>query len=290
MMRFLRQKRGGDWLREGVIFLTAAIVFAVPLAAAEPYEDSLAAFLAGYVHEGSVHYAGLRAHPEVMDKVIRDLEAVTEKRYRGWEEADRIAFWINAYNVAAANLVFRNHPIENTSPFQGADYPAGSVQQIPRVWKRVCIRLLGKDRSLDEIEHEILRKEFRDPRILFALARASAGGPLLRGEPYTGPRLDKQLEEQVSAFLSDSENIRWDPLKHKLLLSPLFRWFEKDFESSGGFLAFVRRRWPEDKEPRLPAVKEASVEWLKYDWHLNEWRPSGEKSAADTGPRAKPGE
>lgn len=289
MVRFLRKKHGGRWRWGAVVFLTAALAAPVILTAAQPYEDSLAVFLGGFVHDGSVHYAGLRAQPEVMEKVVRDLEAVTEEQYRRWEEGDRVAFWINAYNIAAANLVFRHHPIERTNPHPGANYPPDSIQQIPRVWKRGCIRALGRERSLDEIEHEILRKEFQDPRIPFALARASSGGSRLRQEPYTGGRLSLQLDDQVLSFMIEAENVRWDPLKRKLLLSPLFRWFEKDFEATGGFLSFVYRHWPEGKEPRMPAGKDISVEWLNYDWHLNDWRPGAGQKDEDGEVRAKQG-
>ena len=115
--------------------------------------------------------------------------------------------------------------------------------------------------SLNQIENEILRKEFQDPLIHFAIVCASLGCPVLRREPYTADQLDRQLDDQVLQFLQDPKKFRYDSAKIELYLSPIFKWFKEDF--TAGPTAFIKKYWPGISE-------NAKIRWLQYDWTLNE--------------------
>ena len=136
---------------------------------------------------------------------------------------------------------------------------------------------------MNEIEHDILRKEFDEPRIHMALVCAALGCPPLRNEPYQGSRLNEQLEDQTHRFLTDASKFRIDWEKRRVLLSAIFKWYGQDFRSfyaghaaltrhsldTAGVLDFVRRHLPPDQQEFLESGH-YKIDYLDYDWSLNE--------------------
>ena len=108
------------------------------------------------------------------------------------------------------------------------------------------VRAAGRELTLDEVEHEIVRKEFQEPRIHFALVCAAVSRPPLRREAYTGDRLDAQLEEQARRFLGDRGKNRVDAVSGTVFVSPIFVWYRDDFggsnEALGRYLPAPGRR------------------------------------------------
>jgi hypothetical protein len=166
------------------------------------------------------------------------------------------------------NLVAEHYPIHRKFGWKALAYPGNSIQQIPDVWDRKAVRVLGKDRSLNEIEHQILRKRFKDPRTHFVLVCASIGCPKLRGEPYIAERLGGQLDDQARTFMSDTGKARYEPESDTLFLSPILKWFEDDFKAVGGGIAFVKKYYPSEMASQLS--DKTKTKWLDYDWSLNE--------------------
>jgi hypothetical protein len=167
----------------------------------------------------------------------------------------QLAFWINAYNAYTIQLV-------------NAHGERKSIRNIDRAWKQEIVRAGGRTMSLDFVEHEIVRKRFREPRIHFALVCAARSCPPLRREAYTGDRLQAQLEEQARLFIarSPAQN-RIDVATATAHLSPIFGWFRDDFGADlGKFLA----RYVDDPAARalLESGKFKIVE-TTYDWSLN---------------------
>jgi hypothetical protein len=177
---------------------------------------------------------------------------------------ERLAFWINAYNVLAIDVVLRHYPLASIRD-------AGSL--LRPVWKRAAGRVGGKARSLDEIEHAILRP-LGDPRIHGAIVCASLSCPPLLREPYRSESLDAQLDANVRRWLADPrKGVRVDPAADRLELSPIFDWFEEDFAAAGGVLAFVERFAPVSVAEWLRARGgDVELRSLEYDWHLNDLR------------------
>lgn len=225
-------------------------------------------FLNRYVREGRVDYASVKKSPELLLSAAKNIEEVHSEEYDQFSRNEKMAFWINAYHISIVRLVIEHYPIKKVLGWRALIYPENSVQQIPDVWNRPVLMAFGRAWSLDDIEHEKLRREFQDPRIHFAVNCASLGCTRLRGEPYLGDRLDKQLDEQIWQFLSDPEKVHYDSVTDTLYLSPLFKWFGKDFESSGGFISFIKSHWTEPEAKQLS--NETKIKWLGYDWSLNE--------------------
>ena len=140
-----------------------------------------------------------------------------------WAEQDRLAYYLNLYNAATIQLVIRHYPLESIKEI-------GSKFQIPFVntpWQIRFIRLGDQWYDLDNIEHGIIRKEFNEPRIHFALVCAAYSCPKLRNEAYDPERLHEQLDDQTRVFLAnrDKNIIK----KDELILSRIFQWYKGDF-------------------------------------------------------------
>lgn len=248
----------------GLALFLPALLFA---GSVDQHPSNLQQFLSQYLKDGLVSYQEIQKSPESLDRILSELKAVQKENYENWELDQQKAFWINAYNIAVIKEVMDHFPLKKGLNWKVLAYPSHSIQQIPNVWNRKTIRLLGADRSLNEIEHEILRRKFKDPRIHFALVCASLGCPVLRSEPYRGDKLDSQLEDQIRTFLSDPRKAYYDKKTDLLYLSPIFKWFRKDFEPFGGVTAFVEKYWP---EPKVKPTSKTEIKWLDYDWSLNE--------------------
>ncbi|MCA9395586.1 MAG: DUF547 domain-containing protein, partial [Candidatus Omnitrophica bacterium] len=171
--------------------------------------------------------------------------------------------WLNVYNATIMKTVIDHYPISPGFSLKGLAYPKNSIQQIANVWDKKSSNFLGKPMSPNNIENDTLRKEFHEPRIHFALVCASAGCPPIRNEAYTSERLDTQLEDQVSIFLSDINKNRISG--NTIEISKIFKWFEADFGGMQGVKSFIGRRKPDWKIDDSTAVR-----YLDYDWSLNE--------------------
>jgi hypothetical protein len=124
--------------------------------------------------------------------------------------------------------------------------------------------------TLDDVEHRIIRKEFRDARIHVALVCAAVGCPPLRSEAYIGERLDAQLDEQARRFLGQPEKNRVDVTTRTVHGSPIFTWYHEDF---GGDLRGVGAFWARyvPPGPAQDLLRSGDFRWLdtEYDWSLN---------------------
>jgi len=167
------------------------------------------------------------------------------------ESSQRIAFYINAYNIFAIKMVVDHYPLESIRD-------VGSF--LRPVWNRRAGTLGGDDVTLDQIEHDILRK-LGEPRIHFAIVCASVSCPDLRAQAFESELLSEQLDEQVSGFLRNAQKgLEVD--KGLIRVSKIFDWFEEDFEPAGAE-AFIRRYRD------LPANTRVRAN-LDYDWSLND--------------------
>ena len=173
----------------------------------------------------------------------------------------QIAFWVNAYNILAIDLV-------------AAHYPVASIRDIGSllrpVWKRPAGTVGGRNVTLDEIEHGIVRP-FGDPRTHAVVVCASTSCPALPREPLTAARLDAQLDAAVRAWLADRDKgMRIDRAAQTVHLSKIFDWFEEDFAKAGGVVAFAIRYAPEADRDWLRAhAATARIDYFDYDWAVN---------------------
>jgi Protein of unknown function, DUF547 len=246
---------------------TACALFAVAFAvcvllsppkaeAAEPDWSDYATVLQRYTRTEEVggatvtrvHYTGLRNEPQ-FGRVVEQLAAFSPDTLA--TRAERLAFYINAYNILAIKVVLDNWPLESIRD-------AGNLFR--PVWKKTAGTIGGRAATLDEVEHRILRP-LGEPRIHLAIVCASLSCPDLRREPYAAARLDMQLDEDARRFLRDP-NKGVQVTADAIRVSRIFDWFGEDFAAGGGIETFIRRY--RDDLPERPLRAD-----LPYDWSLN---------------------
>ncbi|HUG75926.1 MAG TPA: DUF547 domain-containing protein [Burkholderiales bacterium] len=212
-----------------------------------------------------VRYAGM-ARDRAELKAYRDsLSRVGETEFRGWTGSEQMAFLINAYNAFAVEKILTRYPdIRSIWDF-------GKLFGNP--FKDRFFALLGRNMSLDGIEHATLRKPgaYDEPRVHYAVNCASIGCPMLREEAYVPGRLDAQLEEQARRFLSDRLRNRYDPASGRLEVSEIFKWFREDFEPRERYFSrYAELLADEPRHQQLIAEGKAPIAHVEYDWKLND--------------------
>ncbi len=255
------------------------------LPAAEAFDHDhrdLTALLQAHVAEGRVDYAALAARPAGLADYLESLNAVSAEDIAGWDDAQQLAFWINAYNALAIDTIVAHYPLKRRG-LRGFAFPRSSIQQIDAVWTLKRRVIGGERRSLDDIEHGIIRANFNEPRIHFALVCAAVSCPELRAEAYRAAELDTQLQEQLTGFLANAtKGLRIDPRRRRISISAIFKWFPEDFplppavdgELAGkteqaGVVHFISRAAPAAAGTALRS-RDFRVDYLPYDWALNE--------------------
>jgi hypothetical protein len=257
-------RRAASWRTMRFLIVLCLLARAVH-AACSPADHSHAqwsAILERWVQDGGLDYGGLQHEGQApLAAYLASLSGTCAEDYERWTHAQRIAFWINAYNAFTVRLILDHHPIASIRRIGWLPGAAFREKFIPMQG------LKGGTISLDEIEHGTLRSAFREPRIHFALVCASRSCPPLRREAYRGMDLDRQLDDQTRTFLRDPTKNRVDPTARTLYLSPIFKWFAGDFEAAAGSLpAYVAPYLGSD----TTSVSDYRVEFLDYDWSLND--------------------
>lgn len=210
-----------------------------------------------------VDYAGMAEDKAELDAYLATLSEVTLRDYRKWNKNQQLAFLINAYNAFTIDLVLTKHPDLKSIK------DIGGLFKSP--WKIDIGSLLGRQRTLDEIEHEMIREKgvFDEPRIHVAVVCASIGCPALRSEAFTAEQLDLQLEDSVVRFLSDRSRNRLSG--DRLQVSKIFDWYGDDWEDLKGFFAkYADVLSDETAGKSLIRSGEFDLGFLRYDWALND--------------------
>lgn len=218
-----------------------------------------------------VDYAGMARERARLKTYLDALATVRPGEFDRWPKAERLAFLINAYNAWTVELVLTRYPDLRSIK------ELGGVFSSP--WKKRFIPLLGQSRSLDDIEHGLIRAEgaYEEPRIHFAVNCASVGCPALRNEAYVGDQLDAQLEDATRRFLADRSRNRFNPVTQRLEVSKIFDWYRQDFERGWGGYAKISQFFARhadvlaDTESirRLLRAGQIRLTHLDYDWALN---------------------
>ena len=233
-------------------------------------------------NRGRVSYQNLKENRSSLDRFGDALNKLNPLAQKRWTRKEKLAFWINAYNALTLKAIVDNYPIQ-ASFLSSLRYPQNSIRQISGVWNKFLNPVMGQNLTLDQIEHDILRKEFNEPLVHMALVCAAIGCPPLRNEAYRSGILEAQLKDQSRRFLANPQKFRIDRKKRRVYLSPILKWFGNDFISRYGtdlqyrehnqriraVLNFATQYVP--MKDRIYLLKETySVHYLHYDWSLNE--------------------
>jgi hypothetical protein len=192
-------------------------------AAADPLHRPLDQLLDVNVRDGFVYYRALRSMRGGLDRYVASLD-VPAAAYDRWPRERRMAFWLNAYNAFVLQTVVGHYPIRG----RAADYPPGSIRQIPGAFERVKHRAAGRSLTLDDIEKTIL-PEFKDPRLYLALGRGAVGSGRLRSEAYTAARLAEQLDAVQKEFVGQHAMLRIDRGTASMSVTPIVSWRAGEF-------------------------------------------------------------
>jgi hypothetical protein len=223
------------------------------------------------VRDGLVYYRALKSDRGRLDRYVASLN-VPAATYQGWSKGQQMAFWVNAYNAFVLETVINNYPLK------------GNIKQIPGAFDKNTFRAAGRTVTLDQIEKTIL-PEFKEPRLFLALGRGAIGSGRLRSEAYTAERLEKQLADIESEFVSIRYLYRADRLTNQIAITPIFSWREAEWVAGyaakadavfatrspieRAIIAFIAPHLlPLEKE--LVKKNEFRVVFQEMDWRLND--------------------
>ncbi len=203
--------------------------------------------------EGKVNYQGFIENKQELESYLSTLSAFPFDRVRITREAG-MALWINAYNAFTVKLIIDHYPLNSITELNDGD-------QNP--WDKAFILMSGEYISLNKIEHEILRAQFKDPRIHFAINCASVSCPKLMNSAFTAENLEKMLEQGTRDYINNSDENKISPAKAEV--SQLFQWFAGDFiDAEGSVKAFI------NKYSKTQILERTKLEYKEYNWSLNE--------------------
>ncbi|MGD8787242.1 MAG: DUF547 domain-containing protein, partial [Phycisphaerales bacterium] len=254
---------------------------------ATAFHEKCADILKNYVDEqGMVNYQTLRRKRLSLINLLNEFNNLDPNVYKSWSKEDKIAFWLNAYNIQMLKIITENYPIRSSRILRL--YPGwgpNSIMHIKGIWTNYKFLVMDEEFTLSEIDKRFFRKEFDDPRIFFAISRASLSSPPLRNEPYYGHKLNEQLEDQTRRFLSSPLAFRIDKENQSVYLSSLFqsssygkefidkftidRKFKEQDRTIRAVLNFITNYVSRDDVSFLE-VGNYSVKFIKYDWTIND--------------------
>ncbi len=233
--------------------------------------------------EGMVDYNSLRRNRDNIKDILNLYAKFDPNKFNAMTKKDKIAFWLNAYNIQMLNVITRNYPIESTRIMR-IIWPPTSIRHIDGIWQTRFI-VMDEEFTLNEVEQRFFGKEFNEPRVFLALTHASRSSPPLNSEPYYGEKLYRQLDDQAKKFLSGEKAFRIDKDKASVALSAIFQptWHGKYFTDKYGtdkkfksyepvqraVLNFVSGYIPQGDVNYLE-LESYEVKFIRYDWRLND--------------------
>lgn len=214
-------------------------------------------FLKNYVNSGLVDYSLVKTNIEELKDL---LSAYEQTRYEVANE--KKAMLINYYNLVAIKLLADN-------------YPVSSPQAIPGFYDKKILIYDEKKLSLNDLENNIIRKEYNDPRVHFVLVCGALGCPPITNFAYEASMLEEQMNEQTKLALNNDEFIKVK--ENTVLLSEIFKWYKEDFiKDNKGVIQFINKF-------RVNAIDEnTTIDYYPYDWNINDIRSITNRQVINT--------
>ncbi|MES2795616.1 MAG: DUF547 domain-containing protein [Bacteroidota bacterium] len=211
--------------------------------------------------QGMVNYKALAADPTALNAYLAVLSQ--NEPTKKWTTNEKLSFWINAYNAFTIKLIL--------DYYQGGKLKSikdiGTIIPIPRIndgWSKAFIKIGTKTLSLNNIEHDIIRKQFAEPRIHVALVCAAKSCPKLRNEAFMPIQLHAQLDDQFYDFVNDpTKNV---VRANSATISPIFDWYGSDFTKTKPMADWI------NKYAKTKMASETKINFGEYNWELNEWK------------------
>lgn len=205
------------------------------------------ALLQKYVSaSGNVNYKGFLQSKNELNSYLKTLESSVPTK--SWSRNATLAYWINVYNAFTVKLIIDNYPVK-------------SIKEISNPWGKKFFKLGGQKYSLEQVEHQILRK-MNEPRIHFAINCASYSCPNLLNEAYTESKLSKQLAQVAKSFINDKTKNTISG--SRIDISEIFNWFGSDFKTKGSLIDFL------NDYSNTNINSNAKTTFKDYNWTLND--------------------
>ncbi|MCB1519003.1 MAG: DUF547 domain-containing protein [Hyphomicrobiaceae bacterium] len=183
---------------------------------------------------------------------------------------EQFAYLANLYNAKTIDIVLDHYPVRSIKDISLGGGLFAAFTGGP--WKAKVVSINGVSLSLDDIEHEILRKVYWDPRVHYAVNCASIGCPNLGSRAFSGAKLDVLLESAARDFVNSPRGVRIQG--DRVMVSSIYEWFKADF---GGNDTGVLRHLMKYAEPLLAAKLKSigAIANHDYDWRLNDIKTAG---------------
>jgi hypothetical protein len=257
--------------------LCLVMLQAIPSLAAQQFDHKHKAYeqiLKAHVVDGRVDYRTLKADPQPLNRYLNNLAAVPKQQFQSSSKEQQLAFLVNLYNAATLKLIVDHYPVKSIKDI-------GSWFKGP--WDQQIVRLFGTTITLNTLEHDILRKNYNEPRLHLALVCAAKSCPPLRSEAYTAEKLDGQLNDQARTYLASPQGLRIDRKAREVRVSSIFKWYGKDFvnkytpgpgfaelnKTESAVISFCSS-YVSDQNRAYLMTGDYTVKYIDYDWSLNE--------------------
>lgn len=194
---------------------------------------------------GKVNYKGFKSSEVALNTYLEDLKNKAPES--SWSRKKKLAYWINAYNAFTVKLILDNYPVSSITKLHGG-----------KPWDVKWIKIGGKNYSLNNIENDIIRPRFKEPRIHFAVNCAAQSCPPLLNRAWTADNLNSYFNKQTKAFINNSKYN--DVSTSSVQVSKIFEWYAEDF---GNLIEFL------NKYTSTKINADAKVSYKEYDWALN---------------------
>ena len=199
---------------------------------------------------GRVDYQSLKNNETLLDNYLAYIQ--NNEPTKDWSSNKKKAFWINTYNAYTIKIILNNYPLKSIRDIKIDGKTA---------WKIPFVKVGQKRYTLDQIEHEILRKKFNDPRIHVGINCASVSCPRLWNFAFTEDNIAYSLDNLMKMFINDTTRNKIS--KNNVALSEIFNWFSKDFIKNGTIINYL------NTYAAIKISEKASIKYLTYDWSLN---------------------
>ena len=216
-----------------------------------------------------VDYEGFAESRQELAAYLNELASVSKVDFDRWSVAEQLAFLINAYNAWTVELILEHYP--GIDSIRDIGFLPGAA------WRFRIVELFGREISLNNLEHDMIRgwDRFHEPRIHFAVNCAAVGCPALSDRAYSGATLNDQLDRNARQFLKDRS--RNYAIRGDLYVSPIFRWYREDFQNGwGGYESLSAFLTEYGEALGLSEAQKAAlmsgrirIRFSRYDWSLN---------------------
>jgi hypothetical protein len=201
------------------------------------------------------------ADRKALEGYISALEGVPVRSLRRDEQ---LAYWINLYNALTVKVILDHYPVKS---IRDIDISPGFFSDGP--WGKRLVRVEGKEMTLNDVEHRVLRPIWKDPRIHYAVNCASLGCPNLQPEAFTAANAEELLALAARQYVNHPRGVSAE--KGWLKVSSIYVWFKEDFGGTDdGVIEHLKIHASGALSEELKNV--GGISEHHYDWNLNDAR------------------